>query len=276
MMTQTQPQPSPNPTTATTDATMATQPQPNATMSPSASEKHGDEREVDKETENEHIREEESHGTKEGKHKTEEGRYEGEEFKTPPPPPPHPSPVRTSTTLPRSNQQGHVTALKNDQHDERELTLASEGTLKTNIKYPRRTWCHPPLSWSAIGNETAVPDHIEGSRPLFPQPKCRHRKRYPERRPFPALPTPHTPTQFATCSDADSTLAAARAHATPFTTDKSGSENTAHQSNEDHNNNIDTAPYSTTRSHPPLWPIKPTPSTLGYHISPTVSNNCLV
>jgi hypothetical protein len=86
-----------------------------------------------------------------------------------PPPPQLPTPARI--TLPVSNQQGHVTTLKSDQHDKCKLAPASGGTLKTNIKYPRRTWCHPPLSWLAIDNKTAVPDHIEGSRPLFPQPK---------------------------------------------------------------------------------------------------------
>jgi hypothetical protein len=185
---------------------------------------------------------------------------------TPTPPPPQlPTPARV--TPPTSNQQGHVTALNheqqrppasNDGHDDNAVTPC----LEPHIKYPVRTWCHPPISWSAIGNETAVPNCIEDSRPLFPQPRRRYRKRYPERRPLPTPPTPHTPARFATCLDADSTLAAARAHATSFTTNKSGSENTTHQSNEDHNNNIETAPYSTTCSRPPPWPIKPTPATI--------------
>ena len=143
----------------------------------------------------------------------------------------------------------------NDEHDNNTVTPH----LEPHIKYPVRTWCHPPLSWSTIGNETAVPNYIEDSRPLFPQPRRRYRKKYAERRPFP--PTPHTPARFATHSDAGSALTTAQAPAPPFATDKSGSENTTHQYNEDHNNNNNnTAPYSTTRSRPPPWPIKPTPS----------------
>ena len=233
-------------------------------MNPSTSEKCGDERKVDEEAESEYKREEERHGTEEGKHKTEEGRYkmeegryESEESETPPPPPPHPSLARATGTPPMSNQQGHVTALKNDKC---ELAPANEGAPKPHIKYPICTRRHPPLSWSAVGNETAIPEYIVNSRPLCPQPKRRHRKKYAERRPFPTLPTAHSPAPFATHLDAGSALAVAQAPAPSFATGKSGTESGADESKEHCNNNIGTAPYHTTRSRPPPWPIKHTPA----------------
>ncbi|KIM78265.1 hypothetical protein PILCRDRAFT_11258 [Piloderma croceum F 1598] len=173
-----------------------------------------------------------------------------------PPPPPPQHPTHAHVTSPASNQQGHVTALKNDQRDERKLAPTNGGSPKPHIKYPRCTGCHPPLSWLAISNETAVPNCIEDSQPLFLQQKHRYRKRYAECKPIPippipTLPIPHTPAPFATHLDAGSTLAEAQAPAPPFATSKSGSKSTDHSNN---NNNL--IPYSTIQFRPPPWPIK--------------------
>jgi hypothetical protein len=159
-----------------------------------------------------------------------------------------------------ANEPGHVTTSNHTQrapvfnNGERRLTPVDnvQPHCESHTTYPIRTWCNPPLSWSASNHDEACPCRIEESCPLRPQPK---RHRY-ERRCIPPVPQTcnmrHTSRSlaFATHSDTGSTLAAARVPAIPFATGKSDSENTTHQSN----NN--TTPYPTIRSRPPPWPIK--------------------
>jgi hypothetical protein len=168
-----------------------------------------------------------------------------------PTPPLPPTPPCTACAMsPMANQPGHVTVLNHTQDvsafndDEREHAPVNnvQPHCGSHTTYPIRTWYDPLLSWSASNYDKACPCRIEESCPLRPQPKQHHYERHC----IPPIPQTynihHTSCSLACASHLDigSTLTMAQVPAISFTTSKSGSKDTTHQSN---NNN--TTPYPT-------------------------------
>jgi hypothetical protein len=91
---------------------------------------------------------------------------------TPPLPPAH-------MISPMANEPGHVTTLNHMQrvpvfnNSKRKLTPVDnvQPHCKSHTTYLIRTWCNPPLSWSASKHDKACLHHIEESCPLHLQPK---------------------------------------------------------------------------------------------------------
>jgi hypothetical protein len=192
------------------------------------------------------------------------------------PPPPSSPPRAISLTV---NQPGHVTASNYTQYasafndDERELAPVNnvQPRCESHTTYPLRTWPNIPPAPSATVDYNGMPQYILRSRPLGLQPK---RRRY-ERRCIPPIPrtcdirhTSHS-LAFASHSDIDNPLAAARVPAIPFVTGKLDCGSSTHQSDQhQRGNNNGTAPYPTIRSRPPPWPIKTFPTALTANLRP--------
>jgi hypothetical protein len=96
---------------------------------------------------------------------------------TPPLPPAPPCAMRAIS--PMANESGHVTVSNHTQrvpvfnNGEHELTPVDnvQPHCESHTTYPIRTWCNPPLLWSANNYDEACPRRIEKSCPLHPQPK---------------------------------------------------------------------------------------------------------
>jgi hypothetical protein len=110
-------------------------------------------------------------------------------------------------------------------------------------KYTLEHPSSPPPKPTAIDNNK--PDHIEVSRPLFAQPKCRRRKKYAKRRPIPT-PTHHlnnNPTPYPT----------SRLRPPPWP-----NKNPDRKHHDKHRYNKHPPVSTTTKRRPPPWPIFPT------------------